>query len=86
MNNYTIKWKSSAVKELSSIPKQYAKKIIESIDELQYSPRPPDCRKLRLFNNIYRIKISNYRVIYSIQDNILLIEIIKIGHRKEVYR
>ncbi len=86
MSNYTINWKSSAVKELSSIPKQYAKKIIESIDKLQYLPRSPDCRKLRVFNNIYRIKISNYRVIYSIQDNILLIEIIKIGHRKEVYR
>ncbi len=86
MKKYEILWKKSAVKEINTIPKDTAIKILELIDKLADEPRPSNCIKLTGLSNYYRIRIGNHRIIYSIQDSILIIEIIKIGHRKDVYR
>ena len=86
MPAYNIQWKKSVTKELTDIPKEYSTKIFNEISNLSEIPRPDGCRKLKGTNNIYRIKINEYRVIYSIEDNILTIEIIRIAHRKEAYR
>ena len=82
---YSIELKKSAKKSLSVLPKHLALVIQILIDELSENPYPHDCKKLVGSKHTYRIRSSNYRVIYSIFDNQLIVQIIKIGHRKDIY-
>jgi mRNA interferase RelE/StbE len=81
---YKIEIKISAVKELNKIPKQYLKKITAKISALSENPRPSGCKKLS-GEEKYRIRQGNYRIIYSITDGLLLVHVIKIGNRKDIY-
>ena len=85
MAKYRIEIKKSAVKELHAIPKKDLKKIVSVIASLSDDPRPEGCIKLS-DGEKYRVRQGNYRILYSIEDEILVIYIIKIGHRKDVYR
>ena len=82
---YRIEIKKSALKELSQIPQPYNKKIVEAIDELAANPRPIGDQKLK-GSEACRIRVADYRIIYTIEDIIQLIEIQRIRHRKDVYR
>lgn len=82
---YRIEIKKSALKELSQIPLPYNKKIIEAIDELASDPRPVSCKKLK-GSEAYRIRVADYRIVYTIADAIVLIEVQRIRHRKDVYK
>ncbi|WP_298652300.1 type II toxin-antitoxin system RelE/ParE family toxin [uncultured Proteiniphilum sp.] len=83
---YTVVIHKKAKKEIDKIPDVYAIKIAEAIYDLAENPRPDRCVKLTGSNNYYRIRVADYRIIYSIKDNILYIEIIKVAHRKESYK
>ncbi|MCX7086971.1 MAG: type II toxin-antitoxin system RelE/ParE family toxin [Methylococcales bacterium] len=83
---YSIELKKSAKKSLSVLPKHSALAIQILIDELSENPYPHDCKKLVGSEHTYRIRSGNYRVIYSIFDNQLIVQIIKIGHRKDIYK
>jgi mRNA interferase RelE/StbE len=83
--NYKILIKPSAVKELKKIPKKELKKITDRIQALSSDSRPPGCEKLAA-QNAYRIRQGTYRIIYTIEDDKLIILIIKIGHRRDIYR
>jgi mRNA interferase RelE/StbE len=83
---YIINVKKSAQKELSAIPVNFQTKIIDAIDGLATNPRPDGVKKLKLSKSLWRIRVGDYRIIYSIEDEILILEIQKIGHRKDVYR
>lgn len=83
---YIIIYKRSASNELLHLPATIAHKVKTVIDNLSEKPRPNGCKKLVGSENGYRIRIGNYRVIYTITDTILLITVIKIAHRKDVYR
>jgi len=85
MAEYEIYFKESVWKELRKVPKKYLKKILSRIENLGFDPRPVGCEKLT-GHELYRIRQGNYRIVYSIQDSELTIWVIKIGHRKEVYR
>jgi mRNA interferase RelE/StbE len=85
MGKYRIEIKKSAIKELHSIPKNDLQKIVAKIKSLSDDPRPPGCIKLS-DSERYRIRQGNYRILYSIEDEILTVYVVKIGHRKEVYR
>ena len=82
---YSIKISKNAITDLKKIPKIYQKKIDQKILTLADEPRPEGVKKLKGTNDLYRIRISDYRIIYKIRDNELLILIVKIGHRKNVY-
>ncbi|TVR80850.1 MAG: type II toxin-antitoxin system RelE/ParE family toxin [Chitinophagaceae bacterium] len=83
---YEISITRSAAKELRSIPKHAIKRIVDNIDLLAQNPRPEGSKKIKGTKlNLWRIRIGNYQVVYDIQDKIKIIEIIKIGHRKEIY-
>jgi len=86
MASYRIEWKSSASKELRKLPKQIIEKIIAAVDGLAKDPRPSDVRKLTATENVYRIRVGDYRVIYNIFDKRLVIEIIRVRNRKEAYK
>lgn len=85
MAKYNIEIKKTAVKELNNLPLSDLKKIIQKIQNLADNPRPPGCKKLT-GEEKYRIRSGNYRILYIIEDDILIIYIIKIGHRRDVYR
>jgi mRNA interferase RelE/StbE len=59
---------------------------VVSIKSLADNPRPDGCKKLKGVDSVYRIRINDYRVVYSIIDQCLIIQVIKIGHRKEIYQ
>ena len=63
-----------------------AEKIVESVKSLANNPRPDSCKKLKGAEQTYRIRVNDYRVLYSIVDQCLIIQVIKIGHRKDVYK
>jgi mRNA interferase RelE/StbE len=83
---YSIRIKPSAVKELEAIPhKKDRQKIASRIQALADTPRPPGCQKLS-GQDRYRIRQGWYRIVYSIDDQQITVFVVKIGHRKDVYR
>lgn len=82
--DYTVLILPSAQKQLSKLPNNIATRIEDKMMELQYDPRPAGCKKLK-GREAYRIRIGDYRAIYEIEDNQLIITVITIGHRKNVY-
>ena len=85
MAEYRIYFKASVEKDFKKIPKKDSKKILRRIDSLTIEPRPSNCEKLS-DRERYRIRQGKYRIIYSIQDNVLTVWVVKIGHRKDIYR
>ena len=85
MAEYEIFFKESVWKELKIIPKSDIKRILSRIEKLGDNPRSVGCEKLTSME-LYRVRQGKYRIVYSIQDNELTVWVIKIGHRKNVYR
>jgi len=84
--SYKLLIKPSAVKEIESAPKKDRLRIIKRIQNLSSDPRPPGCEKLSGHDDKYRVRQGTYRTVYTISDVGLVICIVKVGHRKEVYR
>jgi mRNA interferase RelE/StbE len=82
---YSILFRDSVRKDLNSIPNNYLRKIMERIGALAKNPRPVGCEKLS-GQEKYRVRQGNYRIIYSIEDCQLTVWVVKVGHRREVYR
>jgi mRNA interferase RelE/StbE len=85
MAAYEIFFKESVWKDLRKVPKSDLKRILSKIEKLEHDPRPVGCEKLT-GETLYRLRQGRYRIVYSIQDNELTVWVIKVGHRKEVYR
>ena len=85
MAGYKIFFKKSVEKDFEAISKKDLKRIIKRIGELTNDPRPPGCEKLT-GQDRYRLRQGRYRIIYSIQDNELTVWVVKVGHRKHIYR
>jgi len=85
MAQYKVFFKKSVEKDLKSIPKKELLKILNKIESLQDNPRPIGCEKLT-GQERYRLRQGKYRIVYSIQDNELTIWVVKVGHRKEIYK
>ena len=83
--SYRLRIKRSAEKELRRVRKADLHRIVERMERLATEPRPPDCEKL-FAENVYRVRQGDYRILYSVDDGEGAIEVIKIGHRREVYR
>jgi mRNA interferase RelE/StbE len=85
MEKYKLIFKKSVLKDLRSIPRKDVARIIRCIDNLMNDPRPPGSEKLS-GQERYRIRQGLYRIIYEINDDVLMVVVVKVGHRKEVYR
>ena len=85
MGTYQLKIKRSAEKELANFPVYTITAIRDHILILRNNPFPQGYKKLKGFKNLYRIRAGNYRIIYSIEHDVLIIEILKIVHRKDAY-
>ena len=85
MGRYRIEVKSSAAKEIEVLPGRDIKAVLRKISSLADNPRPHDCQKLS-GREQYRIRCGDYRILYYIEDDALIVCIVKAGHRKDVYR
>ena len=82
---FEILFKESVWKDLRKTPKTHLEKILSRIEKLKDDPRPIGCEKLS-GQELYRVRQGKYRIIHSIQDDELTIWVIKVGHRRPVYR
>jgi len=83
---YKIEFKRSAAKALKKVPKRHWKRIHDKIDSLAENLPDPNITKMKGDNPFHRIRAGDYRIIYEIQKDILVILVLKIGHRKDIYR
>lgn len=86
MPEYAITFARSARKELQRLSANIVSRIFPRIEALAQTPRPPDCRKSQGFENLWRIRIGDYRVIYQVFDDDLVIDIVVVRHRSRAYR
>ena len=85
MEKYRITFKKSVVKDLRVIPKNDIKKILSKIDALAVDPRGEGCIKLSGQEN-YRVRQGLYRIVYEIKDDVLVVNVVKVAHRSNVYK
>ena len=85
MASYSLRFKKSVSKDLRAIPKQDVRRILKRIDMLADDPRPAGSEKLST-QEMYRIRQGRYRVLYQIQDAVLIVIVVKVGKRSDVYR
>ena len=83
---YRVVISHRAEKQLATLSKNVANAISLKIDSLAENPRPVGCKKLEGGDKEYRIRTGDYRIVYRIEDAFLVIEVIQIGHRKDVYK
>ena len=85
MAAYNLFFKKSVQKDFDAIPKKDLTKILNRIEALAENPRPPGCEKLT-GQDRYRLRQGRYRILYSVQDDELTVWIVKVAHRKHIYR
>lgn len=85
MPEYRIVLTSTAEKELSRLPNQMVARIFPKIELLAKDPRPHGCVKLSAGRDEWRIRVGDYRVIYSIDDEVQVVDVTRIAHRRDVY-
>lgn len=85
---YRVVFKKSAVKELNSLPDRVRQRVLDAVQLLSLNPYTEllQIKKLKGADSLYRFRLGEYRVIYTIEGKLLKITVIKIGHRREVYR
>jgi mRNA interferase RelE/StbE len=82
---YSIEIKHSAAREIEALPLEERRKIVERIGRLADDPRPRGCEKL-VGGERYRVRQGDCRIVYSIEDSRLTVWVVKVGHRRDVYR
>lgn len=86
MNDYEVRYAPSALKELEKLPKKITARVRDAINDLALAPRPRGCKKLEGEEDTYRIRVGDYRVIYEVHDDLVIVLIIRIRHRKDAYK
>ena len=86
MASYSVELTRTAEKQLRRAAKRDRHRIIEAIESLSEKPRPRDARKLQGYDEVYRIRVGQYRVVYEVYDDRVVIIVLKVGHRKDIYR
>jgi len=85
MGKYKIEIKKSAVKEIERLPREGLQAILDKIASLADNPRPRGCKKLS-GEEKYRLRLGDYRILYAIEDDVLVVYVVKVAHRKDVYK
>ena len=80
---YRIEYERTARKELASLPRPTQRRVVDAIEDLSNDPRPAGCRKITGTQNGYRIRVGRYRVLYEVQDQVLIIVIVRVARRDE---
>ncbi len=86
MESYKVRIKRSAVREIEAIPtKKDRQRVVARIRALASDPRPPGCQKLSGAQK-YRVRQGRYRIVYGVEDDCLVVMVVRVAHRKDVYR
>ncbi len=85
MKSYTLEFERAAIRALKKLSPQASEQIQKDIEKLQNNPRPPGCLKLKGGSDLWRIRSGDYRVIYQIRDHLLVVLIVDVGHRRDIY-
>lgn len=83
---YRIELTRQALKQIESLDPKTRKRVARRIDVLAGNPRPRGCTKLAGDSNAYRIRVGSHRVLYEVDDDKVLVLVVRVGHRREVYR
>ncbi|MEA5448643.1 type II toxin-antitoxin system RelE/ParE family toxin [Leptolyngbya sp. CCNP1308] len=83
---YRLRFVKRAAKQFQALPEQAKRRIQPKIDALATEPRPTGVTKLSGEDNLYRIRVGDYRILYAIEDDQLLVLVVALGHRREIYR
>jgi mRNA interferase RelE/StbE len=83
---YEVRIAKRAAKSLVSVERRDQQRIRAAIELLAEDPRPPACVAMRGEHSVYRVRVGDYRIVYEVRDEVLLIQVVRIGHRREVYR
>jgi len=83
---YSLQIKESVLKALAKLPKADRARADERISALASNPRPPGCVKLSGHSGLWRIRVGDWRIVYQIQDELLIVLVLSVGHRREIYR
>jgi mRNA interferase RelE/StbE len=83
---YRVEFSTAAERQFKGLPRSVQARVTSRVDRLAEDPRPPGSKRLSGSQDLYRIRIGDYRVIYAIEHEVLLVLVLKIGHRREVYR
>jgi mRNA interferase RelE/StbE len=86
MPEYELRWSKAASKELDRLHPQVEARVVERIDQLAITPRPPGSLRLKGETAFWRIRVGDYRVLYAIDDAERIVSVLYIRHRKDVYR
>ena len=86
MKRYSVEVSSSAERQLGKIQRRDQVRIARAMSGLASDPRPAGSRKLAGYDDVYRIRVGTYRVIYSVDEGKIIVIVLKIGHRRDVYR
>ncbi len=83
---HRIDIKASAVREIRAIQRlKDRQRVVKRIEALAHDPRPPGCTKLS-GQNAYRVRQGEYRIVYTVADDVLVVMVVRVGHRRDVYR
>jgi mRNA interferase RelE/StbE len=82
---YSIEIKHSAAREIEALPTRERRQVVQRIGQLADDPRPRGCEKLA-GGDRYRVRQGDYRIVYSVEDALLVVWVVKVGHRRDVYR
>ena len=83
---YKVQYTRSAVKDLKKLPRSFVKRIVRRIRQLADNPRPSGVVKVKGYDQYYRLRVGDYRIVYGVGDEIRIVTIVKIGHRKDIYK
>lgn len=83
---YEVVLKPSAAREFRKLPKPIRKRIGKKIEELAENPRPPDAKALAGGEGLLRVRAGEYRIVYTVQDRVVIVLVVRIGHRRDIYR
>lgn len=83
---YTVEISPAAQRQIKKLTESIQLQIIEELSKLEIDPRPVGVQKMSGEENLYRIRVGDYRILYEISDRVLLVVVVKVGNRRDVYR
>lgn len=83
---YRLEFAPAAVRQFGSLPAKIQRRVSTKIEALATEPRPAGCRKLKGTDDIYRVRVGDYRILYQVRDDVLLVLVVSVRKRGEVYK
>ncbi|GAA1231965.1 mRNA interferase RelE/StbE [Microbacterium phyllosphaerae] len=85
MTRFRIEFTTAAAREIRKLEPQIRRRILSGVTDLERDPRPHGCRKLAGYDNAWRIRVGDYRVLYEVLDEQVLVTVVRVAHRRTVY-